>query len=503
MVILTNGTFDWPLTCDQFALLNNTPPAGFTVKSNDCAVYTASFFAPFASFGINTRDGTVKRVGLILPSSTFSVTGSPVTSEGDLNGAFIAQGTKKVLIGPPSGADAVPTWRLLTAGDLPITQYTDEQAQDAVGGILTDSADIDFTYNDVANTITAILTNSGVTANTYGSTTQVPVITVDAKGRITGVTLATISAGVTGSGIANKIAFWSSASALTADTNFHYDSTNERIGLLTAAPEAYFTAAAATASTAEAFRVSGNLSSNLIGYLLNSGLGNTFIELQTTSSGGDPFFRVTIVGGSSWVFGADNSNADAYTLSVDAVPGGGNNWFIVHPDGRLAIAGASLLAAVNLAIGGTGGVSIPSGTSAQRPAAGKPIRINNDFDGIEYRNQFGGYVRLSSTTAPSFTLGAGSGVGSTATGSGTDMGGVITLNTGTTPSAAGNNILTVTYGFSYNGGLTPNVVICGYSANFWDAQFYIESTLNGSFLIRSRTTLAASTTYKIGYQVSN
>lgn len=33
--------------------------------------------------------------------------------------------------------------------------YTDEEAQDAVGSILTDTATIDFTYNDVANTITA------------------------------------------------------------------------------------------------------------------------------------------------------------------------------------------------------------------------------------------------------------------------------------------------------------------------------------------------------------
>lgn len=37
------------------------------------------------------------------------------------------------------------------------------------------------------------LTTTGVTANTYGNTTQVPVITVDAKGRVTGVTNTTIS----------------------------------------------------------------------------------------------------------------------------------------------------------------------------------------------------------------------------------------------------------------------------------------------------------------------
>lgn len=35
--------------------------------------------------------------------------------------------------------------------------YTDEQAQDAVGGILTDSAEIDFTYDDATPSITAVV----------------------------------------------------------------------------------------------------------------------------------------------------------------------------------------------------------------------------------------------------------------------------------------------------------------------------------------------------------
>lgn len=41
----------------------------------------------------------------------------------------------------------------LFSGD--VTQYTDELAQDAVGGILTDSSEIDFTYNDATPSITA------------------------------------------------------------------------------------------------------------------------------------------------------------------------------------------------------------------------------------------------------------------------------------------------------------------------------------------------------------
>ena len=67
-----------------------------------------------------------------------------------------------------------------------ITQYTDEQAQDAVGGILTDSAEIDLVYNDGANTIEANLLPTSVSAGTYGSATQVPQVTFDAKGRATG-----------------------------------------------------------------------------------------------------------------------------------------------------------------------------------------------------------------------------------------------------------------------------------------------------------------------------
>lgn len=46
-----------------------------------------------------------------------------------------------------------------------ITQYTNEMAQDAVGGALVDSASVDFTYNDPANTITAVVLPAGVDHN--------------------------------------------------------------------------------------------------------------------------------------------------------------------------------------------------------------------------------------------------------------------------------------------------------------------------------------------------
>lgn len=45
--------------------------------------------------------------------------------------------------------------------------------------------------------------NSGVTANTYGSSSQIPVIVVDAKGHITGVTLASVSSPALSTNLSN------------------------------------------------------------------------------------------------------------------------------------------------------------------------------------------------------------------------------------------------------------------------------------------------------------
>jgi hypothetical protein len=55
-----------------------------------------------------------------------------------------------------------------------------------------DSANIDFTYNNNTKELTANLTKTGVIAGTYGSSTIVPVITLDVYGRITGIATATI-----------------------------------------------------------------------------------------------------------------------------------------------------------------------------------------------------------------------------------------------------------------------------------------------------------------------
>lgn len=68
--------------------------------------------------------GTVTSVGLALPASVFTVTGSPVTTTGTLTGSFISQSANQVLASP-DGSSGVPTFRALVAADLPTGNLTD------------------------------------------------------------------------------------------------------------------------------------------------------------------------------------------------------------------------------------------------------------------------------------------------------------------------------------------------------------------------------------------
>lgn len=61
--------------------------------------------------------GTVTSVDLSVPS-VLSVTGNPVTTSGTLAVDLATQVANKVFVGPASGADAKPTFRVLEAADL-------------------------------------------------------------------------------------------------------------------------------------------------------------------------------------------------------------------------------------------------------------------------------------------------------------------------------------------------------------------------------------------------
>jgi len=154
-------------------------------------------------------DSLLSKLNGIESSATADQTGAEIKSlyeaESDTNAFTDAEKTK--LSGIETSADVTDATNVNAAGAFMHTDIPDSDT-----GFLkrtgSETYDIDTsTYitgnetitvsGDVTGSgttaITATLANSGVTAATYGSATQVPVLAVDAKGRVTSVTNTAIS----------------------------------------------------------------------------------------------------------------------------------------------------------------------------------------------------------------------------------------------------------------------------------------------------------------------
>lgn len=132
-----------------------------------------------AVFGASLGDNLFYRGVLLRPEdvlNTFARGSTTVVSAGGSSG-----GSRPPPYSGPRTTDELDEGRFNK-------YFSVERAQDAIGSALTNSANVTFTYDDGANTISADLTATGVAADTYGDATHVPQITVDAKGRVTAVT---------------------------------------------------------------------------------------------------------------------------------------------------------------------------------------------------------------------------------------------------------------------------------------------------------------------------
>ncbi len=136
--------------------------------------------------GTNTGDQTITLTGDV----TGTGTGSFATTLATVNASTGTFGSGTLI--PVITVDAKGRITAITT-----TSVTGGGSGTVTSVAATGSADITVGGSPIttSGTLTFALSNTGVTANTYGSSTQVPVFTVDAKGRISSVTNTSITGG--------------------------------------------------------------------------------------------------------------------------------------------------------------------------------------------------------------------------------------------------------------------------------------------------------------------
>jgi len=437
----------------------------------------------------------------------------------------------------------VPVWAAPAAG------YTDEQAQDAVGGILADSAEIDFTYNDATPSITAVLIATGVTPGTYTK------LTVDSKGRVTSATTlsasdipslpasiitsgvlpvvrggtglsalgtalqylrtnagatamewATLTA-ITGSLTAPRIPYASGAGTLTDTADLQWDNTAKgmRAGAGAGAVVGTYTAYPSNGHGFYSFAsVNGAVYGTLENFWNVSGAGSAYWIIKVGgASAGDPFIMFVIASATTWSAGVDNSDNDIFKIGPYQNPGNGALGLQILPTGEFGLGGAPSIA-LSLVNAIAKPLGLPNGSDATRATgnANPNMQWNANSGRLEAISPGGPYYKpILSYTQPTWSVGAPAGTGATASlevSSSNALAGSIRLTTGTSPTAGA--VLVVTVSGNMGGGAFVQLTARNSAAAGQMTNFDISASGPTTFTISANTALAASTAYILNYR---
>ena len=337
-----------PLGDGQIYIGNGMPNAGVPTVSSLSAGTGITITPGAGSLTVAANFlGTVTSVGLALPVSVFSISGSPVTGSGTLTGVFTSQAANTVFAGP-NGSAGTPTFRSLVAVDIPnldTSKLTTGVLPIARGG-----------------------TNSGTTLNNNR-------IMISSGGAIVEAAALTNGQVLIGSNGTAPIPATLSAGAGISITN--------GAGSITIAATNAGTVTSVGLALPSIFTVSGSpvISTGTLTGTLATQTANTVWAGPTTGAAAAPTFRSLVA--------ADIPNLDTSKLTSGILPiarGGTNSNATLNNNRIMVSSGGAIVEAAALS---NGQVLIGSNNSAPVPAtltAGSGITITNGAGSVTIAN---------------------------------------------------------------------------------------------------------------------